>query len=261
MKWIRFTTGPTTSYGIVEGTTVQPVRGDPFTGYERLPQRLDLETVKLEVPVIPGIFYAAGMNYARHVEEVARAHGVPAQLPRQADIGYRANNALLPHGENVIIPADAGDKIQYEGELVVVMGQKARNVSEAEALQCVMGYTIGNDVSERDWQKSDRTFWRCKNSDTFKPMGPWIETDFDISNARTQVRVNGAVSYEFDTGAMIFGVSHFISRMSQYVTLFPGDVIWMGTDGASPDLRHGDTVEIAISGIGALRNRFVRASA
>ena len=259
MKWARFTHDNVTSYGVVEDSVVRVAEGDPFQGYELTSRKLDLEQVKLEVPVIPRTFYAAGLNYAKHIEEAARLTGSSVALPSQADIGYRANNALIAHEENVIIPADAGERIQYEGELVAVIGTKARAVSQADALQCVMGYTIGNDVSERDWQKSDRTFWRSKNADTFKPMGPWIETDFDIAKARTEIRLNGEVSYAFDTEAMIFGVAHFISRMSQYITLYPGDVIWMGTDGASPNLKHGDTVEVSISGIGTLRNRFVRA--
>lgn len=259
MKWARFTHAGATSYGIVEDTQVRVVRGDPFKDYELTNQRLELNQVKLEIPVIPGTFYAAGLNYAKHIQEAAKLRGTPAALPPQADIGYRANNALIAHDEDVIIPADAGEEIQYEGEVVVVIGKRAKSLSESEALQCVMGYTIGNDVSERAWQRTDRTFWRCKNSDTFKPMGPWIETDFDISNARTEIKLNGAVSYEFDTEAMIYGISYFISRMTQYVTLYPGDVIWMGTDGASPNLKHGDVVEVSISGLGTLRNRFVRA--
>ena len=261
MRWIRFTVDDTTRYGIVEGDTVLAVQGSPFDAHTLTGERHALDAVRLEVPVVPPTFYAAGMNYARHVQEAARMAGKTAALPAQADIGYRANNALLPHGGDVVIPADAGEQVQYEGELVVVIGKKARNLSEDEALGCVLGYTIGHDVSEREWQLSDRTFWRGKNCDTFKPMGPWIETDFDIGRATTSIHVNGQLRYSFDTAAMIFGVSHFISRMSRYLTLWPGDVIWMGTDGASPNLRHGDVVEVSISGLGTLRNRFVRAGA
>ena len=126
-------------------------------------------------------------------------------------------------------------------------------------MRCVFGYTIGNDVSERIWQASDRTFWRAKNSDTFKPMGPWIATEFDLAKAETQVRVNGAVTTRFATGDMLFDIPTIISRMSQYLTLYPGDVIWMGTDGHSPRLQHGDRVEVDITGLGVLRNTFVRA--
>ncbi len=262
MRWIRFTVEDTTRYGLVEGDTVRAVQGSPLGEWRLSGSSFALDAVQLEVPVVPPTFYAAGLNYAKHVEEAARLRGTaPMALPRQADIGYRANNALLPHGGDVIIPADAGEQVQYEGELVAVIGRKARNLSESEALGCVLGYTIGNDVSERAWQQSDRTFWRSKNSDTFKPMGPWIETDFDIARATTTIQVNGQTQYSFDTGAMLFGVAHFISRMSQYLTLWPGDVVWMGTDGSSPNLRHGDVVEVSITGIGSLRNRFIKAQA
>jgi 2-keto-4-pentenoate hydratase/2-oxohepta-3-ene-1,7-dioic acid hydratase in catechol pathway len=179
-------------------------------------------------------------------------------VPQQADIGYRAVNALVAHGEDVVIPADAR-QVEYEGEVVVVIGRQARDVSPAQALDCVFGYSIGNDVSERLWQKSDRTFWRAKNSDTFKPMGPWIETDFDLGRAETTVRLNGEIRTRFHTADMLFDIPTFISRMSRYLTLHPGDVIWMGTDGQSPHLRAGDVVEIDITGLGRLRNAFVAA--
>jgi 2-keto-4-pentenoate hydratase/2-oxohepta-3-ene-1,7-dioic acid hydratase in catechol pathway len=182
---------------------------------------------------------------------------VPAALPKQPDIGYRANNALIAPGETVIIPRDASDQIQYEGELVVVIGKKARHLTEKDAMSCVFGYTIGNDVSERTWQKADRGLWRAKNADTFKPMGPWIETDADLDKMETIIKVNGKQTGRFHTNEMIFGVVPFIVELTKYFTLWPGDVIWMGTDGASPDLRAGDVVEIEITGIGTLRNRFV----
>jgi 2-keto-4-pentenoate hydratase/2-oxohepta-3-ene-1,7-dioic acid hydratase in catechol pathway len=140
-----------------------------------------------------------------------------------------------------------------------VIGKRARNLTEAEALSCVLGYSIGNDVSERAWQKSDRTLWRAKNADTFKPMGPWIETSVDLDRLETRVRVNGRETTRFATNAMIFGVATYIATISRYITLHPGDVLWMGTDGTSPDLVAGDTVEVEITGIGTLRNSFVAA--
>ena len=121
----------------------------------------------------------------------------------------------------------------------------------------IFGWTIGNDVTERTWQKDDPTNLRGKNADTFKPMGPWIETDADLEQMETIVKVNGKETGRFRTNDMIFGVVPFIVELTKYFTLWPGDVIWMGTDGASPDLKAGDVVEIEITGIGTLRNRFV----
>ena len=256
MRWIRFSADGASHYGILENGKIQRVGGNPFDGYQRQDRFYALEAVKIDIPVIPRTFYCAGLNYAEHAMDAARKRGVEPNLPTKADIGYRANNALIAHDEAVVIPADATEQIQYEGELVVVIGKKARHMTADNALDCVLGYTIGNDVSERTWQRSDRTLWRAKNTDTFKPMGPWIETDFDLMKAHTTVRVNGETTTQFKTGDMLFGVTAFICAMTKYLTLWPGDVIWMGTDGGSPNLRSGDVVEVEISGLGTLRNTF-----
>ena len=255
MRWIRFSLQGHTAYGILDGDRIVEVAGDPFRGYERTSRAHSLSDVKIEVPVIPPTFYCVGLNYAAHIREAAAKLGLPADLPRQPDVGYRAINALIAHEEPVVIPADAM-KVQYEGELVVVIGKRAQHLSEADALSCVLGYTIGNDVSERTWQKADRTLWRAKNTDTFKPMGPWIETDVDLDALETIVRVNGKETTRFRTNDMLFGVAAYIATITRYITLYPGDVLWMGTDGTSPDLKAGDTVEVEITGIGTLRNPF-----
>lgn len=262
MRWIRFTAEGWTAYGLVEGDGVAEVASDPFTTLAEgdAPARTGrthaLAAVQVEVPFLPRTFYAAGLNYVSHIHEVAAAAGVAPAIPAQPDMGYRAVNALVAHGQPVVIPADA-TRVQYEGELAVVIGRRAKHVSEADALGCVLGYTIGNDVSERGWQASDRTFWRSKNTDTFKPMGPWIETEADLDTMQTTVRLNGTARTSFRTADMLFGVRRFISTMTRYLTLHPGDVIWMGTDGTSPDLRPGDVVEVEITGIGTLRSPFV----
>jgi 2-keto-4-pentenoate hydratase/2-oxohepta-3-ene-1,7-dioic acid hydratase in catechol pathway len=256
MRWIRYSHQGRTSYGILEGDRIVEVSGDPFAGYERTKITRELRAVKVEVPVVPPTFYCVGLNYAEHIREVAAKHGIKANLPEQPDVGYRAVNALIAHEQPVVIPRDA-TKVQYEGELVVVIGKKAKHLSEAEALGCVLGYTVGNDVSERVWQKSDRTLWRAKNTDTFKPMGPWIETQVDLDALQTVVRRNGKETLRFRTNDMIFGVARYISTMSRYLTLYPGDMIWMGTDGSSPDLKAGDVVEVEITSLGTLRNPFV----
>jgi 2-keto-4-pentenoate hydratase/2-oxohepta-3-ene-1,7-dioic acid hydratase in catechol pathway len=260
MRWIRFTAAGRTAYGIVDGEQIAEVAGDPFGGYERTPRRHALAAVKVEVPLVPRTFYCAGLNYGAHVIEQAQKRGVAPEFPTQPDIGYRANNALIAHAETVIIPRDASAKVQYEGELVVVIGKRAKHLGEADALSCVLGYTIGNDVSERSWQRSDRTLWRAKNTDTFKPMGPWIDTEAALGAMETIVRVNGSETIRFPTNDMLFGVARYLSTMSRYLTLYPGDVVWMGTDGASPDLTSGDVVEVEIAGIGRLRNPFLRES-
>jgi 2-keto-4-pentenoate hydratase/2-oxohepta-3-ene-1,7-dioic acid hydratase in catechol pathway len=157
MRWIRYETNGQAAYGIVDGDMVTEVRGDPFTGYEKTATRRPLSSVKLLIPVEPRTFYAAGLNYAEHAIAAANKRGEVPKLPEAADIGYRANNALIAHGEAIVIPADATERVQYEAELVAVIGRKAKNLSESEALSCVLGWTIGNDMSERTWQTGDRT--------------------------------------------------------------------------------------------------------
>ena len=258
MRWVRFEVDGATRYGIGDGEIVEAVQGDPFRGYERTGRRWPLDEVRLRVPLEPKTFYAAGLNYAEHVTAAAALLGETAKLPAKPDIGYRSINALIADGEDVIVPRDATEKVHYEGELVVVIGRRAKHLAPEEALSCVLGYSIGNDVSERTWQKQDRTLWRAKNSDTFKPMRPWIDTDVDLDALRTTVRVNGETTTTFKTNAMIFGVATYIRAMTRYITLFPGDMIWMGTDGASPDLADGDVVEVESDSIGTLRNRLRR---
>ena len=148
----------------------------PFGEWQRGTQSHALKDVKIELPLIPRTFYCVGLNYLKHLKEAADKAGTVPNVPDRPEIGYRAQNALIAHDEDVVIPASATEKIHYEGELVVVIGKKAKHLTEANAMDCVFGYTIGNDVSERSWQKADRSLWRSKNADTFKPMGPWIET-------------------------------------------------------------------------------------
>jgi 2-keto-4-pentenoate hydratase/2-oxohepta-3-ene-1,7-dioic acid hydratase in catechol pathway len=260
VRWGRIASGAGPVYGLVESDIVTEVSGSPFGGYTRTAVTRRLDQVKPLVPVIPPTFYAAGVNYREHVTEMAQRRGVKPEFPPQADVGYRANNALIADGEPIVIPRDATEQVQYEGELVVVIGRQCKKVSEAEALDCVLGYTIGNDVSERTWQRGDRTFWRGKNTDSFKPMGPWIVTGLDPDALRVTIRLNGREMFTYAVRDAIFGIRTFISRMSQYLTLYPGDVLWMGTDGATENMKHGDVVEVEIPGIGVLRNPVVRES-
>jgi len=203
-------------------------------------------------------FYAAGINYRAHIEW-ANSRGGSHKVPSQADIGYRSPNALIASGADIVLPPDAA-AVEYEGELVAVIGRKARNLDERHALDCVAGYTLGNDISERSWQKSDRTLWRAKNSDTFKPMGPSIAEGIDPMKQTIEVRINGRTVSRYSTAGMIFGVAHYLSRMSRYVTLHPGDVVWFGCDGPTvPALEPGDVVEVLNDAIGVLSNRVRRA--
>ena len=141
-----------------------------------------------------------------------------------------------------------------------MIGKQGRKIPQDKALDHVFGWTIGNDVSERTWQRGDRTMWRAKNADSFKPMGPWIVTDLDYREMTTTVRLNGAEVDRFATANMIHDVEQYIAEVSRYCTLYPGDVMWMGTDGSPRNMKPGDLCEVEITGIGTLRNRIVEES-
>jgi 2-keto-4-pentenoate hydratase/2-oxohepta-3-ene-1,7-dioic acid hydratase in catechol pathway len=260
MLWCRFQNGRSPSYGIVEGEAVIAVEGDPFTEHKRLPGTHRLADVKLLVPVVPLTFYAIGSNYHNHVVGRAAVKGTKPKFYDRPRVGYRANSALIPTGAAIVKPKDAGAKFEYEAEIVAVVGKTMRNVSPAEAAKGIFGWTIGNDVTERDWQSADPTNLRAKNSDTFKPMGPFIATGVDPKDMTTQVRLNGKTVHNFATGNMLFSASEVISDISKTNTLSPGDVVWLGTDEVPMALNPGDNIEIEISGIGVLRNPVVAAA-
>lgn len=257
MRWVRYELNGKAHYGMVEGDKVIEVDGLPWGEHTKTGNQVKVSDLRILPPVIPPTFYAAGLNYMTHRRKSAATSGQPVVLPTQSDIGYRANNALIGPGEAIVIPRDSAGKIQYEGELAVIIGKKAKHLSEKDALSCVFGYSIGNDVSERIWQRGDRTFWRGKNADTFKPMGPWIETDVNLDALQTTVRLNGKEVSHFKTNDMIFGVEVTISTLTRYNTLYPGDMIWMGTDEPTLDMVAGDVVEVEITGLGTLKNPVV----
>ena len=245
-------------HGLVEGNFITRIEGDPFGEFKSTKTRYGLSDVTFLVPAECRTLYATGLNFAAHGDWFFEYSGKRVPIPPRPDPGYRAINALLGHEGTVLIPYDASDEVHFEGELVAVVGKRAKRVSEAEALSYVAGFTCGNDISERKWQSQDSTFWRSKNTDTFKPIGPWIATDVDSDNLTVTTRINGSVVQQYSTSKMIFGAAAYVSTLSQYVTLFPGDMIFMGTDNATGRMKHGDVVEVDISDIGVLRHRVER---
>lgn len=257
MKWCRVETPGGPSFGLVEGETVSLIGGAPFDGFTKTGQTLPLAEARLLAPVIPGTFYAIGSNYRDHVEKMAVAFGREPIYYERPRVGYRANSALIAHGEDIVKPADSTEEFQYEAELVAVIGKTGRNVTPEQARDLIFGWTIGNDVSERTWQQSDATNIRAKNSDTFKPMGPFILQGNDMAGMRTDVRLNGTQVHSFDTSDMLFDAADVISEISKTNTLSPGDVVWLGTDDKPHNMKAGDVLEIEITGIGLLRNQIV----
>lgn len=256
MKWCRIELDGQPAFGIVEEDEVEIVNAPPYERHERTGKRIQLGKAKLLAPVVPPNFYAAGINYRAHIDWANQRLGTTLKPPTQADIGYRSANALVGSGADIVIPKDSKGPIHFEGELVAVVGKKAKHLSEADALSCIAGYTLGNDLSERTFQKSDRTLWRAKNIDSFKPMGPVVVQGIDPEAQTITVRVNGKHATSYSTSGAIFSFRHYIAVMTRYVTLYPGDVIWLGCDGPTlPDLHPGDLVEVVNDAIGVLSNR------
>jgi 2-keto-4-pentenoate hydratase/2-oxohepta-3-ene-1,7-dioic acid hydratase in catechol pathway len=261
VRWARIQYEGHPRFATVDAGRLHLVDGTPFGEHRRSGASVSMEDAAWLAPVVPPNFYCVGLNYAEHVRMAARLRGEEPVLPEKPDVGYRSANALTGHGQPIVLPPDVTERVEYEGELVCVIGREARHLTPDNALDCLLGYTIGNDVSERTWQTSDRTLWRAKNCDTFKPMGPWIETDFDLAAARTKVRLNQHECIDFKTDTMIHGVVDYLVAISRYMTLHPGDVLWMGTEGHAEQMKPGDVVEVEITGIGVLRNPVTAAGA
>ena len=210
MRWLKFTAAGKTSWGIVEGDNVIAVNGDPFGEWQRGTQSHALKDVKIELPLIPRTFYCVGLNYLKHLKEAADKAGTVPNVPDRPEIGYRAQNALIAHDEDVVIPASATEKIHYEGELVVVIGERAdRLASPSDAPAVIAGYTIGNDVSERGWQlgKDGGQWSQGKCFPTFGLFGPSLVVDpVDPTGLGIRSWVNGEARQDSVTKDMIFAV-------------------------------------------------------
>jgi len=246
-KFIRYSSASAASYGILDGDTVRELSGDLFW-HSETGNTVPRADVQLLAPCAPGKILAVGLNYKSHLG------GRPQ--PAHPEIFYKPVTSLQhPEGE-IVIPRDATD-VHYEGELVVVIGNRVRDASPEEAAGAIFGVTCGNDVSDRNWQhgeKKDLQWWRAKGCDTFAPLGPAIVTGIDYRNLLLQTRLNGEVVQKQFTSDLIFDCPSIVSWISGWVTLMPGDLIYTGTPGSTRKMQPGDTVEVEIEQIGTLRN-------
>jgi 2-keto-4-pentenoate hydratase/2-oxohepta-3-ene-1,7-dioic acid hydratase in catechol pathway len=248
MKIVRYRGESGPQFGIVEGQDVYAASGDLFAGLQRGERVGSLEDMQVLVPVEPGKIVAVGLNYALHVTENDPTRSVPTEPV----IFMKPTSSLLPHGGVIAMPP--AERIDYEAELCIVIGREARRVPEAEALDYVLGYTCGNDVSHRDYQRKDGQWVRAKGFDTFCPLGPVIETELDPGNVAIQSRLNGEVRQDSHTSNLIFNPAFLISFITNVMTLHPGDVIMTGTPEGVGPMQPGDTIEVEVEGIGVLRN-------
>ena len=245
-SYVRFAQGPAVGFGVLQGEVIRELRGDMFGQHEQTGRQLRLRDVTLLPPVTPGKVIAVGLNYKSHLGERAPAvyPGLFAKYP----------TSVIPTNAEIVLPSDA-QNAHFEGEMVIVIGRMTKNVSPEQARAHVFGVTAGNDVSERDWQRSDLQWFRAKASDTFAPLGPAVVTGLNYDDLLLQTRLNGEVVQSQRTKDLIFDVPTIVSYVSRYVRLMPGDVIYTGTPGTTRALKPGDVVEVELEGVGTLRNR------
>lgn len=255
MKIARFRTGRRVAYGVVKGDEVIEIRGSIYTKFRMTDAKYPLDEVRLMPPSEPMELWCPGLNFVDHLEYAGTVLGVETPpVPQHPNPWRKGRNSLTGNNDPIIIPKDSDGDVHYEGEAVAVIGKDCRRISPAQAPRFILGYTCGNDVSERTWQGKDWTFWRAKGSDTFAPVGPWIETDIDAQNLDLMVRINGKQVQNCNTSDMLFTFPEIVSYISQHVTLRPGDMVFSGATGTTTAIRPGDVVEVEIPGIGILSN-------
>ena len=250
MKIVRFSHEEAIRFGIVDEKELVVLAGDPlFAGFDTTGERVPLGEVALLAPVIPrSKVIGIARNYRDHAAELGN------EVPAEPMMFLKPNTSVIGPGDAIVRPTQS-ERTDYEGELAAVIGRVAKNVSVEDALDYVFGYTIGNDVTARDLQKTDGQWARAKGFDTFCPLGPAIETEFTPSgDVRIVTRVNGEVRQDGTLGAMVHSVAEFISYASHAFTLLPGDVILAGTPAGVGPFVAGDIVEVEITGLGTLRN-------
>ena len=249
MKIARFSTGGDPRFGIVDDDEIVVLRGDPmFSGFDTTEERIPLADVKLLAPVIPrSKVVAVGRNYREHAAELGN------EAPAEPLLFLKPNTSVVGPGDTIVRPRQSS-RVDFEGELAIVIGSIAKNVPEADAASVVFGYTVANDVTARDLQEKDGQWARAKGFDTFCPLGPVIETEFEVASQAIETRVNGEVRQSGRLDEMVHSVASVIAYASAVFTLLPGDVILTGTPAGVGPIVAGDTVEVTVEGIGTLSN-------
>jgi 2-keto-4-pentenoate hydratase/2-oxohepta-3-ene-1,7-dioic acid hydratase in catechol pathway len=245
-SYVRFSHDGRVAYGILEPDTVRKLNTNFLEGGTPDGKAFRLSEVRLLAPVEPSKVIAVGLNYRSHIGDrpVPAVPGLFAKMP----------TSVIGPEDDIVFPPEAQD-VHYEGEMVVVIGKKAQNVSESGAHEYIFGVTAGNDVSERAWQKGDLQWLRAKGSDTFGPLGPAVVRGLNYNDLQVTTRLNGEVRQFQRTNDLLFSVDRIVSYVSRFITLLTGDLIFTGTPGTTKAMKEGDVVEVEIEGVGILRNR------
>ena len=253
MKIVRYLNGKKAEYGIWKGELVQSLAGTPYHHIKRTNSYHKLNDLRLLPPCVPSKIVALGLNYRSHAAEVK------LKTPDEPLIFLKPSTAVIGPEDNILYP-ESSHRVDYEGELGVVIKSRTCRVSREEAFDHILGYTCVNDVTARDLQSRDKQWTRAKGFDTFAPIGPCIETELDPSHLSLETLLNGAIRQQTNTSDLIFPVPELVSFISHVMTLLPGDIIATGTTSGIGPMLPGDTVEIKIENIGTLRNYVVKPS-
>jgi 2-keto-4-pentenoate hydratase/2-oxohepta-3-ene-1,7-dioic acid hydratase in catechol pathway len=249
MRLVRFRHGDRIATGAVESGSdeVRVLHGTFFEDPLPTGETVALGDVLLLAPVLPSKLVCVGKNYAAHAAEFG------TQVPEEPLLFLKPSTAVIGPGDPIrLLPISR--RVDYEGELAVVIGRLARGVRAEDAFKYILGYTCANDVTLRDLQKTDDQWARAKGFDGSAPIGPWIETDLDPNDAIVRTRLNGEIRQQSSTSEMVFGVATLIEYITVFMTLLPGDVLLTGTPEGVGALSDGDVVEVEVEGVGVLRN-------
>lgn len=238
-------------YGVIDGNRVYRLKGIPFDRIDYTGLEYDLDAVKLLAPCQPSKVVAVGKNYAAHADEMGEGR------PKEPLLFLKPSTSVIGPNERIVYPS-ISKRLDYEGELGVVIGRKCRNIKPGHAREYIFGYTCLNDVTARDIQKSDPQWTRGKGFDTFCPIGPHIETELDASRLSIVTRLNGEVRQKSTTDMMTYNIDELICYIAEVMTLLPGDIVATGTPEGIGSMEEGDLVEVEIEGIGVLENTVVR---
>jgi len=256
MRILRYQSPAGPAYGVLDadGATVRALDGSPFDNPKPGCPVGKLDSVKLLPPVAAPKCICVGLNYKKHIEETnAKTPEFPMLFMKPV------NTALVGSGADVVYPK-ISNHVDYEAELVVVIGKRGKWIPKDQVKSHILGYTIGNDISARDWQRREMAngfiLWG-KGMDTFGPVGPWVDTEVDASDLRMQLRVNGETKQDTRTSDLLFDVPHLVSEISKAITLEPGDLIMTGTPSGVGPVKPGDVMEVELENVGVLRNKVV----
>ncbi len=249
MKICRFSDkNGSTHFGIAKDNTIVEIEGNPFGDFEITDSTHDPHEVNLLAPCTPTKIVAIGLNYKDHAAEMNK------KIPDDPMLFLKPASSVIGDKDTIRYPAHMSERVDYEGELAVVIKKEAKNIAQNSALEYVLGYTCLNDVTARDLQSKDVQFTRAKGFDTFAPIGPWIETDIEPFDLEIKTFLNGELKQNSNTSNLIFTVPKLINFISHVMTLYPGDVISTGTPGGISPMKVGDKVQVEIEKIGTLTN-------